>query len=156
MVASGADFAFIKFLCRKKVKKTSHPTHPLPPAQQVPHPSAPAPLQGLLEASPWHRPQGHELSCPTAPLGTFLSSWNLCKSEATASGQLFLLSHCWAFPLPSGFLDSLAWSAEGGWYNPRLAVTVGNILLRVTQSFSSILPNFFFFNFVGFFLLFFL
>lgn len=39
--------------------------------------------------------------------GTFLSSWNLCKSEATTLGQPLILSH-WAFTLPSGF-HSLAW-----------------------------------------------
>lgn len=109
MVASGADFAFIKFLCRKKVKKLT--PHPLPPHSKCLIP-APAPLQGPLEASPGHRAQDSARAShgePGARLGTFLSSWNLCKSEATALGQLFLFSH-WAFPLPSGF-PSLVWAA---------------------------------------------
>lgn len=99
---------------RKPLQKTSEkeksPPLPIPCRRTRASSSQLLPCsKGTLEAAPCHTRAHRPLRAdPVAAPGTFLSSWNLCKSEATTSGLPCIGSH-WALTLPSGF-HSLPWA----------------------------------------------
>lgn len=151
-----------KIFCRKKWKKKKITPRPLPPStmqNKCLNQPTPALLQGDSGSVSSSQTKGTCVHWPFhgeafARLGTFLSSWNLCKSEATTLGQPLILSH-WAFTLPSSGFHSLARAVVV----PTVSCTINHRLIgdhgeysHQSQSLSSLPPPLCFIFFFKFFL----